>query len=111
MKSKHCTLDELLNNYLHSFTYDEKCKVKNKRPTPYLLIEYKDGKFTRTFQSSWYDKYTWLSGRAFFKVIVTMAKRPPSVLLWPLSLQRLAMRTFLIFSIGIGEKIFIILRV
>jgi hypothetical protein len=52
----------LLNNDFHSFTYDEKCKLKSKKPTPYLLIEYKDGKFTRTFQSSWYDKCTWPSG-------------------------------------------------
>jgi hypothetical protein len=52
MELKRCTLDELLNNDFHLFTYDEKCKLKNKKPTPYLLIEYKDGKFTRTFQSS-----------------------------------------------------------
>lgn len=46
----------------HLFTYDEKCKLKNKKPTPYLAIEYKDGKFTRKFQTSWYNKFTWLSG-------------------------------------------------
>jgi hypothetical protein len=51
MELKHCTLNELLNNDFHLFTYDEKCKSKNKKPTPYLLIEYKNGKFTRTFQS------------------------------------------------------------
>jgi hypothetical protein len=52
MELKHCTSDELLKLLNHLFTYDEKCKLKNKKPTPYLLIEYKDGKFTRTFQST-----------------------------------------------------------
>ena len=62
MELKHCHLDELLDKDFHLFTYDEKCKLKNKIPTPCLVIEYKDGKFTRKFQTSWYSKFTWLSG-------------------------------------------------
>lgn len=62
MESKHCTLDLILDNDFHSLTYDEKCKLKHKKPIPHLLIEYKDGKFTRKFQSCWYNKFTWLSG-------------------------------------------------
>jgi len=60
MESKHCALDELKDNDFHSFTHDEKCKLKNKNSTSHLSLEYKDGKFTRTFQSSWYTKFTWL---------------------------------------------------
>ncbi|KAL4085210.1 hypothetical protein QTP88_027069 [Uroleucon formosanum] len=56
------SINELLDKDFHLFTYDEKCKLKNKKPTPYLAIEYKDGKFTRKFQTSWYNKFTWLSG-------------------------------------------------
>lgn len=59
---KHCALDELLDNDFRSFTYDKKCELKNQKPTPCLSLEYKDGKFTRKFQSSWYNKYAWLSG-------------------------------------------------
>lgn len=62
MELKHCPLDELLDKDFHLFTYDEKCKLKNKKPTPYLAIEYKDRKFIRKFQTSWYNKFTWLSG-------------------------------------------------
>ena len=62
MELKHCHLDELLDKDFHLFTYHEKCKLKNKIPTSCLVIEYKDGKFTRKFQTSWYSKFTWLSG-------------------------------------------------
>lgn len=62
MESKHCALDELLDKNFHSLTYDEKCNLKNKKPIPYLCLEYKDGKFTRKFQNSWYSKFTWLCG-------------------------------------------------
>ena len=51
MELKHCPLDELLDKDFHLFTYDEKCKLKNKIPTPCLVIEYKDGKFTGKFSN------------------------------------------------------------
>lgn len=31
MELKHCPLDELLDKDFHLFTYDEKCKLKNKK--------------------------------------------------------------------------------
>jgi len=36
MESKRCALDELLDIDFHSFTYYEKSKLKNKKPTLHL---------------------------------------------------------------------------
>lgn len=62
MESKHCALDELLDNDFCSFTYDGKYTLKNIKSAPHLSLDFKDGQFTRKFQSSWSNKFTWFSG-------------------------------------------------
>ncbi|XP_022167439.1 uncharacterized protein LOC111031697, partial [Myzus persicae] len=39
-----------------------KCQLKSNRPTPNIALEYKEGKFIRKFQYSWYTKFPWLTG-------------------------------------------------
>lgn len=43
IESKHCTLDYLLDDLNTNYA---KCELNNKKPTPYLSLEYKDGTFS-----------------------------------------------------------------
>ncbi|KAL4104312.1 hypothetical protein QTP88_019613 [Uroleucon formosanum] len=45
---------------LGSFSYEEKCNLKGKRPTPYLSLEYKEAKTLKKFKLSWYSKFNWI---------------------------------------------------
>ncbi|KAJ4448834.1 hypothetical protein ANN_00225 [Periplaneta americana] len=47
---------------LSRLTYEQKCDLKNKRPTPLLSIKDTTKRQTRTFQPSWYTRYKWLTG-------------------------------------------------
>lgn len=47
---------------LSKLTYEQRCELKNKRPTPKLNIKQSVKKFTRSFQSSWYERFSWLTG-------------------------------------------------
>lgn len=55
-------IDELLTYGFSSLSYEEKCSVKGKRPTPCLMLSQKDGNVFRNFNMHWYSKYVWLSG-------------------------------------------------
>jgi len=55
-------IDIILNKGLSSFSYEEKCNLKGKRPTPHLSLEYKEAKTLRKFQLSWYSTFNWLAG-------------------------------------------------
>jgi hypothetical protein len=50
-------IDIIFNKSLGSFSYEEKCNLKGKRPTPHLSLEYKEAKTLRKFQLSWYSKF------------------------------------------------------
>ncbi|XP_025425451.1 zinc finger MYM-type protein 1-like [Sipha flava] len=51
-----------MSQRLGSFSYEEQCNLKGKRPTPHLSLEYKEAKTLRKFQLSWYSKFNWLAG-------------------------------------------------
>lgn len=61
-KKKTDILDFLFKNSFNTLTYEEKCQLKSNRPTPNIALEYKEGKFVRKFQYSWYTKFPWLTG-------------------------------------------------
>lgn len=61
-------IDIILNKGLGSFSYEEKCNFKGKRPTPHLSLEYKEAKTLRKFQLSWYSKFNWLAGERNYTV-------------------------------------------
>lgn len=56
-------LDSLLLNIFNKLSFEQKCELKCRRPTPNLLLTFVDGKYTRKFQYSWYNKFSWLAGR------------------------------------------------
>ncbi|VVC25652.1 Ribonuclease H-like domain,HAT, C-terminal dimerisation domain,Domain of unknown function DUF4371 [Cinara cedri] len=56
------TMDFLLAGDYRKLTYEQKCRLKGDRPTPDLQLACVDGKSTRHFQRSWYDKFPWLAG-------------------------------------------------
>ncbi|KAL4091710.1 hypothetical protein QTP88_026361 [Uroleucon formosanum] len=75
-KKKTDILDFLFKNSFNTLTYEEKCQLKSNRPTPNVALEYKEGKFVRKFQHSWYTKFPWLTGSnklnkvfSFYRVI------------------------------------------
>jgi hypothetical protein len=43
----------LLTNSFSALSYEEKCSIKTKRPTPCLKLSQKDGKVVRKFQPKW----------------------------------------------------------
>lgn len=62
METHICAVDVLLVKDFNLLSFEQKCALKNKRPTPKLPLEHNDKPNTRKFQSSWYTKFKWLSG-------------------------------------------------
>jgi hypothetical protein len=48
--NKSDIIDIILNKGLGSFSYEEKCNLKGKRPTLRLSLEYKEAKTSRKFK-------------------------------------------------------------
>jgi hypothetical protein len=61
IQKKTDILNFLFKNSFNTLTYEEKCQLKSNRPTPNITLEYKEGKFIRKFQYSWYNKFPWLT--------------------------------------------------
>ncbi len=58
-------VDLILAKPLESFPYEEKLRIKQQgRSTPKIDLVQKIGKSNRSFQLSWYDKVSWLTGSA-----------------------------------------------
>ncbi|XP_016661890.1 zinc finger MYM-type protein 1-like [Acyrthosiphon pisum] len=55
-------INDIISNGIHSYSYEHKLELKQKRPTPVLNLDVMDGKTLRKFQFSWYSKYVWLTG-------------------------------------------------
>lgn len=47
---------------INSLSYEQRCELKSKRPKPNLSIKEVGKNRTRSFQSSWYDRFSWLTG-------------------------------------------------
>lgn len=59
--NKSDIIDIILSKDLGTFSYEEKCNLKVKRPTPCLSLKYEEAKTFRKFQTSWYSKFNWLT--------------------------------------------------
>ncbi len=58
----------ILAKPFESLPYEEKLKIKQQgRSTPKIDLVQKIGKSNRSFQLSWYDKVSWLTGSAVTK--------------------------------------------
>ncbi len=58
-------VDLILAKPLESLPYEEKLRIKQQgRSTPTIDLVQKIGKSNRSFQLSWYDKVSWLTGSA-----------------------------------------------
>ncbi len=61
-------VDLILAKPLESLPYEEKLRIKQQgRSTPKIDLVQKIGKSNRSFQLSWYDKVSWLTGSAVKK--------------------------------------------
>ncbi len=61
-------VDMILAKPLESLPYEEKLRIKQQgRSTPKIDLVQKIGKSNRSFQLSWYDKVSWLTGSAVKK--------------------------------------------
>ncbi|KAA0713083.1 hypothetical protein E1301_Tti008606 [Triplophysa tibetana] len=61
-------VDLILAKPLESLPYEEKLRIKQQgRSTPKIDLVKKIGKSNRSFQLSWYDKVSWLTGSAVKK--------------------------------------------
>ncbi|XP_014285288.1 uncharacterized protein [Halyomorpha halys] len=55
--------DDLIEYILgNQLTYEQKCGLKDQRPTPYLPMTLKERNQSRIFQLRWYEKYQWMTG-------------------------------------------------
>ncbi|KAL4142958.1 hypothetical protein QTP88_005346 [Uroleucon formosanum] len=59
---KENIIEFLLTSGFNALTYEQKNQIKLNRPTPHLLLTCQDGKYIRTFQKNWYNKFPWLTG-------------------------------------------------
>ena len=58
-------VDRILAKPFDSLPYEETLRVKQQgRSTPQINLVQKMGKRNRSFQLSWYDKVSWLTGSA-----------------------------------------------
>lgn len=55
-------VDEIVNNGVCGYSYEQKIELKRRRPTPVLNLDMVDGKSVRKFQYAWYSKFEWLTG-------------------------------------------------
>ena len=56
-------VDRILAKPFESLPYEEKLKIKQQgRSTPKINLVQRAGKRNRSFQLSWYDKVSWLTG-------------------------------------------------
>ena len=61
-------VDLILAKPFDSLPYEEKCRIKQQgRSTPKIDLVQKVGKGNRSYQLSWYDKVSWLTGSAVTK--------------------------------------------
>ncbi len=76
-------VDLILAKPLESLPYEEKLRIKQQgRSTPKIDLVQKIGKSNRSFQLSWYDKVSWLTGSAVKKENVLLAMSLDETISW-----------------------------
>lgn len=58
---KENIIEFLLTSGFNALTYEQKNQIKCNRLT-HSLLTCQDGKYIKTFQKNWYNKFPWLTG-------------------------------------------------